>query len=115
MGFHVRHDRRLDRRSRCAGVEPARVHLLSAYDTSTGVVPAQVQVAAKSNEIPAFALLEQGEARLGGLAGGDRRVSFSICGGHMFGCVAGGQASPSNSGGTALCPRYQVAPGATPS
>lgn len=47
-----------------------RVHLLSAYDTSTGVVLAQVQVAAKSNEIPAFApLLEQIAARLGGLAG----------------------------------------------
>jgi len=31
-----------------------QIHLLSAYDTSTGVVLAQVQIAAKSNEIPAF-------------------------------------------------------------
>lgn len=31
-----------------------QVHLLSAYDTSTGIVLAQVQIAAKSNEIPAF-------------------------------------------------------------
>ncbi|WP_230415379.1 transposase [Micromonospora tarapacensis] len=45
-------------------------HLLSAYDTSTGVVLAQVQVAAKSNEIPAIApLLEQVAARLDSLAG----------------------------------------------
>jgi hypothetical protein len=34
-----------------------QVHLLSAYDTSAGVVLAQVQIAAKSNEIPAFAPL----------------------------------------------------------
>lgn len=46
-----------------------RVHLLSAYDTAAGVVLAQVQVAAKSNEIPAFTpLLDQLAARLGGLA-----------------------------------------------
>jgi predicted transposase YbfD/YdcC len=31
-----------------------QVHLLSAYDISTGIVLAQVQIAAKSNEIPAF-------------------------------------------------------------
>jgi predicted transposase YbfD/YdcC len=31
-----------------------QVHLLSAYDTSSGIVLAQVQIAAKSNEIPAF-------------------------------------------------------------
>lgn len=31
-----------------------RVHLLSAFDTSTGIVLAQVTIAAKSNEIPAF-------------------------------------------------------------
>ncbi|WP_344521111.1 ISAs1 family transposase [Paractinoplanes durhamensis] len=31
-----------------------QVHLLSAYDTSTGIVLAQVQITAKSNEIPAF-------------------------------------------------------------
>jgi hypothetical protein len=30
-----------------------QVHLLSAYDTSTGIVLAQVQIAAKSNEIRA--------------------------------------------------------------
>ncbi|MCZ7421111.1 ISAs1 family transposase [Verrucosispora sp. WMMA2121] len=55
---------------RGAVLTEGRVHLLSAYDTSTGVVLAQVQVAAKSNEIPAFApLLEQVKVRLGGLAG----------------------------------------------
>ncbi|MEV7045549.1 ISAs1 family transposase [Amycolatopsis sp. NPDC051061] len=31
-----------------------QVHLLSAYDTSTGIVLAQVQIAVKSNEIAAF-------------------------------------------------------------
>jgi predicted transposase YbfD/YdcC len=31
-----------------------QVHLLSVFDTSTGIVLAQVQIAAKSNEIPAF-------------------------------------------------------------
>jgi predicted transposase YbfD/YdcC len=31
-----------------------QVHLLSAYDTSAGIVLAQVQISAKSNEIPAF-------------------------------------------------------------
>lgn len=31
-----------------------QVHLLSAYDTRTGIVLAQVQIGAKSNEIPAF-------------------------------------------------------------
>jgi predicted transposase YbfD/YdcC len=45
-----------------------RVHLLSAYDTSTGIVLAQVQIAAKSNEIPAFTpLLQQVRALLGSL------------------------------------------------
>jgi hypothetical protein len=45
-----------------------QVHLLSAYDTSAGIVLAQVEVAAKSNEIPAFTpLVEQVAARLGGL------------------------------------------------
>jgi hypothetical protein len=37
---------------RGAVLTEGRVHLLSAYDTSTGVVLAQVQVAAKSNESP---------------------------------------------------------------
>jgi len=45
-----------------------QVHLLSAYDTSTGIVLAQVQIAAKSNEIPAFTpLLRQVAAVLGTL------------------------------------------------
>ncbi|WP_239152871.1 hypothetical protein [Virgisporangium aurantiacum] len=35
----------------------SQVHLLSGYDTDIGVIPAQVQIAAKSNEIPAFAPL----------------------------------------------------------
>ncbi|WP_306797922.1 ISAs1 family transposase [Salinispora arenicola] len=55
---------------RGAVLPEGRVHLLSAYDTSTGVVLAQVQIVAKSNEIPAFApLLEQVKTRLGSLAG----------------------------------------------
>lgn len=45
-----------------------QVHLLSALDTSTGVVLAQVTVNAKSNEIPAFApLLDAIEQVLGSL------------------------------------------------
>jgi predicted transposase YbfD/YdcC len=45
-----------------------QVHQLSAYDTTDGVVLAQVQIPAKSNEIPAFTpLLEQVAARLGSL------------------------------------------------
>ena len=44
------------------------VHLLSALDTSTGIVLAQVTVNAKSNEIPAFApLLDAVEQVLGSL------------------------------------------------
>jgi len=31
-----------------------QVHLLSAYDTNTGIVLAQVRIAAKFDEIPAF-------------------------------------------------------------
>jgi predicted transposase YbfD/YdcC len=47
-----------------------QVHLLSALDTSTGIVLAQVTVAAKSNEIPAFApLLDAVEVVLGSLTG----------------------------------------------
>lgn len=47
-----------------------QVHLLSALDTSTGIVLAQVTVAAKSNEIPAFApLLDAVEQILGSLRG----------------------------------------------
>jgi predicted transposase YbfD/YdcC len=45
-----------------------QVHLLSAYDTAAGIVLAQVQIAAKSNEIPAFApLLDRVCAQLGSL------------------------------------------------
>lgn len=48
----------------------SQVHLLSALDTSTGIVLAQVTVAAKSNEIPAFTpLLNAVERVLGSLQG----------------------------------------------
>jgi hypothetical protein len=44
-----------------------QVHLLSAYDTAAGIVLAQVQIAAKSNEIPAFVpLVDQVAAQLVG-------------------------------------------------
>lgn len=47
-----------------------QVHLISALDTATGIVLAQVTIAAKSNEIPAFApLLDAVEAVLGDLTG----------------------------------------------
>lgn len=47
-----------------------QLHLLSALDTSTGIVLAQVTVDAKSNEIPAFTpLLDAVEAVLGDLTG----------------------------------------------
>lgn len=47
-----------------------QVHLLSALDTSTGIVLAQVTATAKSNEIPAFApLLNAVEQVLGSLDG----------------------------------------------
>jgi predicted transposase YbfD/YdcC len=47
-----------------------QVHLLSALDTSTGIVLAQVTIDAKSNEIPAFTpLLDAVERVLGSLAG----------------------------------------------
>jgi predicted transposase YbfD/YdcC len=50
--------------------EGRQVHLLSALDTSTGIVLAQVTVDAKSNEIPAFTpLLNAVEQALGSLAG----------------------------------------------
>jgi predicted transposase YbfD/YdcC len=45
-----------------------QVHQLSAYDTTAGIVLAQVQIAAKSNEIPAFApLLRKVAEQLGSL------------------------------------------------
>jgi predicted transposase YbfD/YdcC len=47
-----------------------QVHLLSAYDTGTGIVLAQVQIAVKSNEIPAFTpLLRLVKTVLGSLDG----------------------------------------------
>jgi predicted transposase YbfD/YdcC len=47
-----------------------QVHLLSAYDTTTGIVLAQVQIEAKSNEIPAFTpLLDRVQTQVGSLAG----------------------------------------------
>ena len=47
-----------------------QVHLLSAYDTATGVVLAQVTIAAKTNEIPTFTpLIDQVKAILGSLDG----------------------------------------------
>jgi predicted transposase YbfD/YdcC len=47
-----------------------QVHLLSALDTSTGIVLAQVTVAAKSNEIPAFTPLLDAVAQvLGSISG----------------------------------------------
>ncbi|WP_246606289.1 ISAs1 family transposase, partial [Paractinoplanes toevensis] len=47
-----------------------QIHLLSALDTSTGIVLAQVTIDAKSNEIPAFGpLLDAVEAVLGTLTG----------------------------------------------
>jgi predicted transposase YbfD/YdcC len=51
-------------------VDSRQVHLLSALDTSTGIVLAQVTIDAKSNEIPAFApLLDAVQAVLGTLTG----------------------------------------------
>jgi hypothetical protein len=55
-------------RSRAA--DGRQVHLFSAYDTSTGIVLAQVQIAVKSNEIPAFTpLLRLVKTVLGSLEG----------------------------------------------
>jgi len=59
-------DGKVERGARLA--DGRQVHLLSAYDTSTGIVLAQVQIAAKSNEIPAFTpLLRRVAAQLGSL------------------------------------------------
>jgi len=56
-------------RGACAG-DGRQVHLLSALDTDTGIVLAQVTVDAKSNEIPAFTpLIDAVERVLGTLAG----------------------------------------------
>jgi predicted transposase YbfD/YdcC len=55
---------------RGARIDGRQVHLLSALDTSTGIVLAQVTIDTKSNEIPAFTpLLDAVEAVLGTLAG----------------------------------------------
>jgi predicted transposase YbfD/YdcC len=55
---------------RGARIDGRQIHLLSALDTSTGIVLAQVTIDAKSNEIPAFApLLDAVEAALGTLTG----------------------------------------------
>jgi predicted transposase YbfD/YdcC len=51
-------------------IDGRQVHLLSALDTSTGIVLAQVTIDAKSNEIPAFGpLLDAVETMLGTLTG----------------------------------------------
>jgi predicted transposase YbfD/YdcC len=51
-------------------IDGRQIHLLSALDTSTGIVLAQVTIDAKSNEIPAFGpLLDAVEAVLGTLTG----------------------------------------------
>ncbi|GAA3781621.1 hypothetical protein GCM10022225_82540 [Plantactinospora mayteni] len=51
-------------------IDGRQVHLLSALDTSTGIVLAQITIDTKSNEIPAFGpLLDAVEAVLGTLAG----------------------------------------------
>ncbi|MEV6350328.1 hypothetical protein [Actinoplanes sp. NPDC051851] len=48
--------------------EGRQTHLLSALDTSTGIVLAQITIDAKSNEIPAFTpLLNAAEKVLGSL------------------------------------------------
>ncbi|PRY17030.1 ISAs1 family transposase [Pseudosporangium ferrugineum] len=61
-------DGKVERGARLA--DGRQVHLLCAYDTSTGIVLAQVQIAAKSNEIPAFTpLMTRVKAVLGSLAG----------------------------------------------
>jgi len=80
-----------------------QVHLLSAYVTSAGVVLAQVQIAAKSNEIPAFApLLDRVVAQLGSLdkvlvvadalhAQTDHAEQVAARGGHLLIPVKGNQ------------------------
>lgn len=59
-----------DKTLRGASRPDGQIHLLSALDTSTGIVLAQVTIAAKSNEIPAFTpLLDAVAAVLGDLTG----------------------------------------------
>ncbi|MEV6844247.1 ISAs1 family transposase [Actinoplanes sp. NPDC051411] len=51
-------------------IDGRQIHLLSALDTSTDIVLAQITIDAKNNEIPAFApLLDAVEAVLGTLTG----------------------------------------------
>jgi predicted transposase YbfD/YdcC len=80
-----------------------QVHLLSAYDTTAGVVLAQVQIAAKSNEIPAFApLLDLVAAQLGSLRDvlvvadalhtqTSHAQALAAAGGHLMTSVKGNQ------------------------
>src|SRR6266542_4493140 len=80
-----------------------QVHLLSAYDTSTGIVLAQVRIAAKSNEIPAFTpLLRLVAAQLGSLkdvlvvadalhAQTGHAELLAAAGGHLMAAVKGNQ------------------------
>src|SRR6266508_1779710 len=80
-----------------------QVHLLSAYDTAAGVVLAQMQIAAKSNEIPAFApLLDRVATQLGSLdkvlfvadalhAQTDHAEQVAARGGHLMVPVKGNQ------------------------
>jgi predicted transposase YbfD/YdcC len=80
-----------------------QVHLLSAYDTAAGIVLAQVQIAAKSNEIPAFVpLLDRVVAHLGSLDGvlvvadalhaqTDHAAQVTARGGHLMVPVKGNQ------------------------
>lgn len=82
-----------------------QVHLLSAYDTTAGVVLAQVPIAAKSNEIPAFApLVDTVAAQLGSLNGvlfvadalhaqTGHAEHIAAAGGHLMVSVKGNQPS----------------------
>jgi predicted transposase YbfD/YdcC len=82
-----------------------QVHLLSAYDTCAGIVLAQVQIAAKSNEIPAFApLVDKVATQLGSLDGvlfvadalhaqSGHAEHLAAAGGHLMVCAKGNQPS----------------------
>jgi predicted transposase YbfD/YdcC len=94
-------DGKVERGARLA--DGRQVHLLSAYDTSTGIVLAQVQIAAKSNEIPAFTpLLHLVAAQLGSLkdvlvvadalhAQTGHAELLAAAGGHLMVAVKGNQ------------------------
>jgi predicted transposase YbfD/YdcC len=94
-------DGKVERGARLA--DGRQVHLLSAYDTSTGIVLAQVQIAAKSNEIPAFTpLLRLVAAQLGSLkdvlivadalhAQTGHAELLAAAGGHLMVAVKGNQ------------------------